>query len=123
MLAGPSAIELQVQRVAWGLGLSAAGPDAPRLLQVLPALGTEALLDQHVAVQKVSAEDAKCSAVLGNSVRPLLVAVLCCLQQLGTAQCQSDSLVPPHVGAKPAQIGVSVTPRCQQQLLTVASCS
>lgn len=58
LLAGPAAIEVHVQRVAAGLGLSAAaaaaGPDAlNRLLQVLPQLGTDALLDHNAAVQKV----------------------------------------------------------------------
>lgn len=59
LLAGPAAIEVHMQRVAGGLGLStaaaaAAGPDAlNRLLQALTRLGTDALLDHNAAVQKV----------------------------------------------------------------------
>lgn len=55
LVLGPNAIEQQVQRAAWGLGLSAAAPEAVGLMRVLPALGTDALLDHHVAEQKVGA--------------------------------------------------------------------
>jgi hypothetical protein len=53
-VSGPKAVEEQLQRVAWGLGLSAAGPEAAQLLQVLPALGMDAVLDPLLAVQRVS---------------------------------------------------------------------
>lgn len=46
-------MEMQLQRLAWGLGLSAAGPDAVRLLQVLPWLGPEAVCDHYKALQQV----------------------------------------------------------------------
>lgn len=52
-VAGPKAVEAQLQRVAWDLGLSAAGPEADLLLQVVPALGLDALLDHQVAAQRV----------------------------------------------------------------------
>jgi hypothetical protein len=53
LVLGPGGIELQMQRAAWGLGLSAAAPQALTLLRVLPALGVDALLDHHMAEQKV----------------------------------------------------------------------
>lgn len=55
LLQGPRAVEVQLQRLAWGLGLSAAGPDALRLLQVLPRLGPEAVCDHYRALQQIEA--------------------------------------------------------------------
>ncbi len=54
VVSGPKAVEEQLQRVAWGLGVSAAGLEAAQLLQLLPTLGIDALLDPLLAVQKVS---------------------------------------------------------------------
>jgi hypothetical protein len=73
-LAGPKAIESQLQRVCRGLGLSSTAPEADSLLQLLPALGIDALLEPSVAVQNVRQQETdSCSYVMRKGRRGISV--------------------------------------------------